>query len=120
MAVAQIANPRLRAQFSPRPASAAAGIAQRVRLETALSGMRWWSALGGLIGVALFTALAVWHTDQVMAAAAGGGTAAVIPSGPNVPSQSLFTQQVSNSGGFLGSPSSNSGFGGSPYRSASS
>lgn len=118
MSVTQMSNPRLRAQFSPQPASRAIGTTQRQRLQSGLSGIRWWSVLGGVIGALLFTVLAVRHTEQVTAAAADGGSASAIPSGPGVPSQSLFQEQVSNGGGFL-APSGGA-YGRSRYRSSSS
>ena len=116
MATPQYPASRGREQFPPRPATLQVGAAQRGRLQTHLSGLRWWTALGGLVGTVLFTALAVRHTDQAAAAPADGST--VIPA--NAPSQSLFQMQGDSGGGFLGSASGGGSFGRSPYRSRSS
>ena len=115
MATNQFSSVRARQQFPPRPATLQAGTVQRTRLRTHTSGLRWWSALGGILGTVLFTALAVRHTDQVAAAAAN--PAPVIPA--NAPSQSLFQMQGDSGGGLLGSAPSGS-FGRSPFRSSSS
>jgi|GEM_PF-4194370 uncharacterized membrane protein len=116
MATQQFPGARSREQFPPRPATPQAGSAQRGRLQAHLSGLRWWSAMGGLVGTVLFTALAVRHTDQASAAPADGST--VTPA--NAPSQSLFQGQGDSGGGFLGSASSGGSFGRSPFRSRSS
>ena len=116
MATQPFPGARLREQFPPRPATLQTGTAQRGRLQAHLSGLRWWSAMGGLLATVLFTALAVRHTDQASAASAAGST--VIPA--NAPSQSLFQGQGTSGGGFLGSASGGGSFGRSPFRSSSS
>jgi hypothetical protein len=119
MAINQGSAGRLRAHFAPRPAPPSVGTAQRARLQSSLSGLRWWSAVAGLSGTVLFTALAVRHTDQAAAAPAASSSAAAGQLPANAPSQSLFQAQGDSGGGLL-APSSGGSFGNSPFRSSSS
>lgn len=99
---------------TPRAASSAAGVAQRVRMRGRLDAVRWWTAVGGVAAALLFTGLAVRHTDAASAPPAAQGSQSL----PGAPSQSLFQGQAGDQGGGFLAPAP--AFGRSPFRSSSS
>ena len=102
----------------PRAASATHGAAQRQRLRDRLGAVRWWTVVGGILGTALCTGLAIRHTDAANAAAVAPAVAGG-PSQQGVPSQSLFQGQ-GDDGSLLGPAPAAPSFGRSPFRSRGS